>query len=145
VGQPGPAVLIASYTWCDDSLRWDSLPEDLRYEFALRDLAKLYGPEIRQDWTGRAASHSWIEDEFSCGAFALFEPEQQTEIYPDIATPEGRVHFAGEHTTLKHAWIEGAVESAVRVAAEVAAVVEGPRARWGLEEDARRPVTASLV
>jgi monoamine oxidase len=29
------------------------------------------------------------------------------------------VHYAGEHTSLKHAWIEGALESAVRTALEV--------------------------
>ncbi len=29
------------------------------------------------------------------------------------------VHFAGEHTSLKHSWIEGALESAVRAALEV--------------------------
>ena len=29
------------------------------------------------------------------------------------------MHFAGEHTSLKHAWIEGAIESAVRTALEV--------------------------
>jgi monoamine oxidase len=33
--------------------------------------------------------------------------------------PEGRLHFAGEHTTLRHAWIEGAIESGLRVAVEV--------------------------
>ncbi|WP_416367441.1 FAD-dependent oxidoreductase [Nocardia terpenica] len=34
-------------------------------------------------------------------------------------TVEGRVHFAGDHTTLKSAWIAGALESAVRAALEV--------------------------
>jgi monoamine oxidase len=34
--------------------------------------------------------------------------------------PEGRIHFAGEHTSLDHRWIEGAVESAIRTATEIA-------------------------
>ncbi|MGW9432965.1 FAD-dependent oxidoreductase, partial [Streptomyces decoyicus] len=38
---------------------------------------------------------------------------------------EGPVHFAGEHVSLKHAWIEGAVETAVRAAI---AVNEAPAA-----------------
>lgn len=29
------------------------------------------------------------------------------------------MHFAGEHVSLKHAWIEGAVETAVRAAMAV--------------------------
>ena len=36
-----------------------------------------------------------------------------------IAVPEGRVHFAGEHTTLSHGWMQGAIESGIRVAVEV--------------------------
>ena len=32
---------------------------------------------------------------------------------------EGPVHFAGEHASLKHAWIEGSIESAIRAAKEV--------------------------
>jgi monoamine oxidase len=38
------------------------------------------------------------------------------------------VHFAGEHTSLKHAWVEGALESAVRAALEVEAAAGGEEA-----------------
>ncbi|WP_342750867.1 FAD-dependent oxidoreductase [Bacillus fungorum] len=31
----------------------------------------------------------------------------------------GKVHFAGEHTTLTHGWMQGAIESGIRVAYEV--------------------------
>jgi len=36
-----------------------------------------------------------------------------------IVAPEGRVHFAGEHCSLYHAWIQGALESGIRAAKEV--------------------------
>jgi len=36
-----------------------------------------------------------------------------------IVAPEGRIHFAGEHTSLYHAWIQGALESGIRAAREV--------------------------
>ena len=117
-GEPGPGVLIASYTWCEDSLRWDSLPEQDRIKYALRDLAILHGDVAYEEFR-QGFSHSWLLDPYSCGAFALFEPEQQTQLHNVIATPEGRVHFAGEHTTLKHAWIEGAIESGIRAAVEI--------------------------
>lgn len=42
-----------------------------------------------------------------------------TSFHLDVSRPEGPVHFAGEHTSLKHAWIEGALESAVRAAVAV--------------------------
>jgi len=49
----------------------------------------------------------------------MFKPGQQMELHPYIAAPEGRVHFAGEHTTLSHGWMKGAIESGIRVAVEV--------------------------
>lgn len=116
----GPGILLASYTWADDSLRWDALPEDKRIEYALDDLTKIHGEVVHREFLkGRGTSYSWLHDEYTRGAFALFQPGQQTELLPSIASPEGRVHFAGEHTTLKHAWIEGAIESGIRAADEV--------------------------
>jgi monoamine oxidase len=41
-------------------------------------------------------------------------------LFPDVATPDGRVHFAGEHTTSLCA-MEGAVQSGLRVAQEISA------------------------
>nr|WP_307439787.1 FAD-dependent oxidoreductase [Bacillus sp. V2I10] len=38
---------------------------------------------------------------------------------PFIPTPEGRVHFAGEHTSTAPSWVEGAIQSGIRVAHEV--------------------------
>ena len=37
---------------------------------------------------------------------------------------ERRVHFAGEHTSLWIAWMNGALESAERVVSEILAAVE---------------------
>ncbi|MCR3920561.1 FAD-dependent oxidoreductase, partial [Bacillus licheniformis] len=32
---------------------------------------------------------------------------------------EGRVYFAGEHASLTHGWMQGAIESGIRAAYEV--------------------------
>jgi monoamine oxidase len=40
-------------------------------------------------------------------------------LMPHIATPEGRIHFAGDHTSPSPAWMEGAIESGHRAAEEV--------------------------
>jgi monoamine oxidase len=53
------------------------------------------------------------------GAFALFDPGQQTLLHDHLIAPEGRIHFAGEHASLYHAWIQGAIESGLRAAYEV--------------------------
>ena len=116
----GRGLLLASYTWGDDSLRWTSLRPDDRIRFALRDLERVYaqrGALIRSCIGGM--SHSWAEDEFTSGAFAQFEPNQLIKLFGDVWRPENRIHYGGEHTSTKHGWIEGAVESGIRVAKEV--------------------------
>jgi len=49
----------------------------------------------------------------------FFAPEQQTQLQADIVRPEGRIYFAGEHCSLYHAWIQGALESGIRAAQEI--------------------------
>jgi monoamine oxidase len=116
----GSGLLLASYTWGDDSLRWTSLKPEDRIRFALRDLEQVHDLEggLERDCIG-GMSHSWAEDEFTSGAFAHFEQGQLTELFPDVWYPENGIHYAGEHTSTKHAWIEGAVESGIRAAKEV--------------------------
>jgi monoamine oxidase len=65
------------------------------------------------------ASKMWHGDEYAGGAFALFDPGQETLLYSQIIAPEGRIHFAGEHASLNHRWIQGAIESGLRAAMEI--------------------------
>ena len=117
-GSPG-GVVLASYTWADDAARWDSMDDDERYAYALRGLVAVHGERILPFFTGRGATQSWLRNPYAFGEAAVFTPWQLTQFHLDIPTVEGPVHFAGEHTSLKHAWIEGALESAVRAAVEV--------------------------
>ncbi len=112
-------VVLASYTWADDANRWDSMPEEDRYNLALDGLVTIYGKGIRRFYTGYGKTESWMNNYYALGEAAVFAPGQITALHPYIQKPEGRVHFAGEHTSMKHAWIEGAIESAVRVALEI--------------------------
>ncbi len=107
-------VLLASYTWGQDALQWGAMDEETRLEEALDDVARIH-PRIRDAYEG-GASHAWYSDRWARGAFAMFAPGQQTELQADIVSPEGRIHFAGEHCSLYHAWIQGALESGIRAA-----------------------------
>ncbi|MEV6986624.1 NAD(P)/FAD-dependent oxidoreductase [Sphaerisporangium sp. NPDC051017] len=112
-------VVLASYVWADDAARWDSMDDRERYGYALRGLAEVHGDRITEFYTGHGQTQSWLRNRYAFGEAAVFTPGQMTEIHPAIAVPEGPLHFAGEHTSLKHAWIEGSLESAVRAALEV--------------------------
>ena len=105
-------VLLASYTWDQDAARWGAMDEETRLEEALEDVSRIH-PGIREVYEV-GASHAWYDDRFANGAFAMFEPGQQSELQADIVRPEGRIHFAGEHCSLYHAWIQGALESGLR-------------------------------
>ena len=115
---PGPSVILASYTWADEALTWDSLPNSERIRYALKNLAEIYGDIVYSEFV-TGTSFSWSKNPYSCGAFTAFEPGQELELFPYITPPSGKVHFAGEHTTLTHGWMQGAIESGVRVAYEV--------------------------
>jgi len=109
-------VVLAVYCWSDDASRWDSQDEGERYTNALRGLQDVHGARLAEFFTGRGQTQSWLRNRYACGEAAVFSPGR---LHPAIPTPEGPIHFAGEHTSLKHAWIEGALESAVRAASEV--------------------------
>ena len=115
--ETGRGVLLASYTWADDAERWASLPPRDRLEQAIENIAQIH-PQIVQEYEG-GASWSWHDDPYAGGAFAMFEPGQQLRLYADIIKPEGRIHFAGEHASLAHAWIQGSIESGLRAASEI--------------------------
>jgi monoamine oxidase len=40
-------------------------------------------------------------------------------LLPLAQRPEGRIHFAGEHTSAWHGWMNGALESGNRAAEEI--------------------------
>ena len=62
----------------------------------------------------------WREDPFAGGAFAFAQPGQLRWIFPAARRPDNRLHFAGEHTSVSIGWMDGALESGERVAAEIA-------------------------
>ncbi|HEX7064114.1 MAG TPA: flavin monoamine oxidase family protein [Bacillales bacterium] len=118
VGKPGPAVILASYTWEDDALPWGSLSEEQRILQALENLAEIYGPRVYHEFV-TGASYSWAHDPYTAGGFPVFKPGQKTQLSGQLASPEGRVHFAGGHTSDFPGWMQGAIQSGIRAAHEV--------------------------
>ncbi|MFC4502686.1 MULTISPECIES: flavin monoamine oxidase family protein [Streptomyces] len=112
-------VVLASYSWADDASRWDSLDDDARYPHALRGLQQVYGRRVEVFYTGAGRTQSWLRDPYAYGEASVLLPGQHTELLAAIRTQEGPLHFAGDHTSVKPSWIEGALESGVRAALEV--------------------------
>jgi len=67
------------------------------------------------------SGHVWHKHQWAKGAIALPAPRQMTSICIGAEKPEGRVHFAGEHLSHFSGWMQGALESGLRAAAELRA------------------------
>jgi monoamine oxidase len=77
-------------------------------------------PQLREAGMVRhTASWSWDNHPLSGGAFAWFAPGQHTALHRHLIAPEGRIYFAGEHASLTHTWMQGALESALRAVREM--------------------------
>ena len=65
----------------------------------------------------------WEQDSHARGGYAFFDPAFDPSLRAWLARPFGRLFFAGEHTSIRwQGYMNGAVESGRRAAAEVAAV-----------------------
>ncbi len=60
-----------------------------------------------------------MNDPWTLGGYSSFAPGTVLDLLPHIAGPEGRVHFAGEHTSVFQASMGAALESGERVAMEI--------------------------
>ena len=115
--QEGKSGILTSYTGGQRAFDLSSMSENDRQSFVLRQMGNLFsGLDSQYD---RGTSQIWHEDKFARGAFTYFEPGQMTTLLPIAQRPEGRVHFAGEHTSAWHGWMNGALESGNRAAEEV--------------------------
>ncbi len=110
----GPGVLLASYSWGQNARRLAALDPKTQEEVVLGQLARIH-PQLAQDKiVRRTAAWSWDSHPNSAGAFAWYLPNQFETLHQAIMEPEGRIILAGEHASLTHTWMQGALESGVR-------------------------------
>jgi monoamine oxidase len=115
-GQPGARAIIGIETAGRNAhLAAKMSPED-RLHWAVKNVARIF-PEISSNFEG-GTSIVWDQEPWSLGCAAYYAPGEMTAMFPHVATPEGRVHFAGEHTSLLYV-MEGAAQSGMRVAQEI--------------------------
>ena len=125
-----PAVLLVSYSWSQEAQRIATLinrksPAD---EGELRtllvdNLARLHADNpseierlnisINAAWDTHFA-YDWYSDAGTTGAFAYLGPGQFRNMYPYIVRNDGSHIIIGEAASAHHAWVVGALESAVR-------------------------------
>lgn len=115
----GPGVLLASYTWGMAARRLAAGSEGEIVGEVLRHLSPIHPQLSREGMVLDRKVWNWDTHRWSAGAYAWFMPGQHTELYRHVIEPEGRIFIAGEHSSLNHSWMQGALESGVRAVNEV--------------------------
>jgi len=111
--QPGTRGILVSYARGRYAEQLTSMKENERISNMLDHIEKLY-PGIRDHFEG-GATKCWSEDEWARGAWAESDWGQLMK----LVKPEGRIHLAGDHLSTQSSWMQGALESGLRVAKEV--------------------------
>ncbi|XP_041507042.1 L-amino-acid oxidase-like [Microtus oregoni] len=123
----GKGMLLASYTVGDDSFFFAAMKPDQVVNIILDDLAAVHHipkEELKHMCPKATVKHWGSLDPLTIGAFAEFTPYQFVDYLKQLSQPEGRIHFAGEHTSLPHGWIDTAIKSGLRAAKDIQAMVD---------------------
>lgn len=79
-------------------------------------------PGLKNAWNGKATVDYWPGNPFTRGSYSFWKVGQYTLFAGVEGEQEGNAHFCGEHTSIDaQGYLEGAVETGERAAAEVLA------------------------
>jgi monoamine oxidase len=115
-----PGVLLASYNLSLDAVRLGNLSEELHFTEVKEQVEAVHG--LKKGYLDSIIKNyktiQWNEEQGFYGAFAYFYPQQKKIFSYAMIKPEYnyRVFFAGEHTSAKHAWMQGALNSGMKAA-----------------------------
>lgn len=119
-----PGVLLASYSWGNDALRLGNSYSTLKLNDVADCIEKVHN--LKEGYIIKnllsMSSILWSNVDYIWGGGCLPYTGQKILFSHEITQPEmdNRVFFAGEHISQKHVWIQGALQSGMIVANEVA-------------------------
>jgi monoamine oxidase len=117
IDEPGPRGILMSFTSGQDAENLGKLSEKERLSAALDEVKKIW-PEAPSFFEGGVTKY-WNEDPWIKGSYSFTGVGQDQDFLELAKKPEGRVFFAGEHTSPFRASMNGAIESGVRAAEEI--------------------------
>ncbi|WNJ19641.1 FAD-dependent oxidoreductase [Pontibacter sp. G13] len=103
-------VLVGAYNFHNRAKRVGNLDRQGRLSLALQQ-----GERIHPQYTGHyenGISIAWHKVPYTMGGWAEWTPDLRSKYHEVFQKPDGRILFAGEHTTHLHAWMAGAFTSA---------------------------------
>jgi monoamine oxidase len=129
LGQPGRDGLIEVFTGASEAMRdtpavpyarIEDSPAVRRHVTAFFNQLDRIWPGVSKTWNGKATFGNAQADPNVQASYSCWLVGQCTTIAGREAPPEGRVHFAGEHTSVENqGFMEGGAESGFRAAREI--------------------------
>jgi monoamine oxidase len=113
----GSTGIIMSYLRWTPAEEMDALSEEERINYILSRWENIFPGAASSLQSGM--SQSWAEEEWSKGAWASPTGSQDAALANHIGLAEDRIHFAGEHASDDHGWMQGALFSGLRAAVEI--------------------------
>jgi monoamine oxidase len=117
-GQPGSAGILGTEVIGTASRRLCAMGAGERLRSGLDSLSRVF-PEAGANDAG-GSSVCWDSEPYALGAWAYFAPGEMSSMFAQLGLPDGRIHFAGEHTSAL-GFLEGAAQSGQRAAQEISA------------------------
>jgi monoamine oxidase len=111
--------MIHAYMIDTDASEYASLPG--RIDAMRRHIDEKLLPGLTPARVVAGVDKVWQEDPWVEGGWGWIAPNEMAGLHQARRSAEGRVHFAGEHTSLWAAWMNGAIESGERAADEIMA------------------------
>lgn len=108
-----PAIL-ESYVGGPLAKKLGKLPEKQVIDQTLRGMEKIF-PEVTDNFQ-KGYVKAWSEDPFALGGPSWPAPGDVGLYLKDLQASHGRVHFAGEYTSILRSTMEGALRSGVKAA-----------------------------
>jgi monoamine oxidase len=119
--QAGTAGILVDYTGGNIGNSFGSGTAMSRAAQFLNQIDKVL-PGLSTAWNGKATVDYWAGNPLTRGSYAYWQVGQYTRFAGIEGAQEGNAHFCGEHTSIEaQGYLEGAVESGQRAAAEVIA------------------------
>src|SRR5262249_2632476 len=119
--QPGKRGIVMSYIYEKLAGEYSGLSPQAQIDRTLALYEQVH-PGIGREFE-TATTWSWDNEKYSRGAY-LVTRAGEFDMLSHAAAAEGRVHFAGEHTSPWPGWIQGALHSGLRVAQEIVSVAK---------------------
>ena len=114
---PGERAVLEAYATGSRASRQAARSESELVEYVLNEMEKVH-PGIGEHFEG-ATVKAWSRDPYAQGHVSWPEPGDVTTHLAALQSPHGRIHFAGEHTSVLRSTMEGALRSGIRAANEV--------------------------